>query len=183
MLKLLMKKLGTPAKDEALSVEGSGGVSAEGGAALGVFLVFVGAETEVVGAGTCTTVRGWGRWVRTSGCGCGGASVVVVGVVVVFGLGVVLVLVVGVAGSEGGASVGGAGTVVVPVAGGEASVAGAEDSEVVGSATVVVSVDTAPAGRAVASAAQADSEIAARSAIKVDVVERGSIEISCRAGS
>jgi hypothetical protein len=182
MLKLLMKKLGTPANDDALSVEGSGGVSAEGGAAFAPFSALVGAETAEVGAGTWTTVRGWGRWVRTSGCGAGSASAVVVGVGVGFGLGVVLVFVVGVAGSEEGASVGGAGTVVVPVAGGEASAAGAEDSEV-GSVTVVVPVDTAAAGTAVASAAKADSEIAARSAIRVDVVERRRIEISCRAGS
>jgi hypothetical protein len=131
MLKLLMKKLGTPENDDALSVEGSGGVNADGVTAF----VTAGAwaARRAAGAFACegtTVARGWERCVRTSGAGAGAVSVVVVVVVVVvgvdvvvvvvgagavFGFGVVLGVVVDDVGSEGAGSEGGAGTVVVPV--------------------------------------------------------------------
>lgn len=127
MLKLSMKKLGTPENEDALNVEGSGGVSADGETALAPVLAFPGrwATGALVREGTI--VWGWERCVRTSGAGVVVASVVGVVVVgVVFGLGVVLVVVVGGAdcegaGSGGAGSDGGAGTVVVPVTDVEAS--------------------------------------------------------------
>lgn len=125
-----MKKLGTPENEDALNVDGSGGVTAEGVTAFAP--VEAGADCGVP-SDAGTTVRGWGCWARTSGAGVAGASVVVVVVVVLvgagvevgvglgFGFGVVLVVVGDEAASEGAGSDGGAGTVVVPVELGDAS--------------------------------------------------------------
>jgi hypothetical protein len=112
MLKLSMKKLGTPVI-EPPSAEGSGGVSEEGDTPL-TFGFALGPEPGcpvAVEVPLCdgATVRRWRRCVRTSGAG----TTVVVSVVVV----VVDVLVGGAA-----SGVGGAGTVVVPEVVGGASV-------------------------------------------------------------
>jgi hypothetical protein len=161
MLKLLMKKLGTPDSDPP-SVEGSGGVSAEGATTLVLAFVFVFADIGVAAALPWTrgaAVRGWGRCVRTSGAG----TVVVAGLVAVS----VVVVVVGVGVAPGGAGCGGAGTVVV-------AGAGVVEPSVVG-ATVVVSASAPLVGIRKASAASGGSSVAVRG--------RRIISFSCRAGS
>jgi hypothetical protein len=115
MLKLLMKKLGTPAS-EPPSVEGRGGVSADGDMAFVLAL----APEPVGGDCACSVwalprtrvaVRGCRRRARTSGAGT--VVVSVVAVVVVVGPVVVPVGAVVWDGWDGG----GAGTVVVSVVG------------------------------------------------------------------
>jgi hypothetical protein len=168
MLKLLMKKLGTPDSDPP-SVEGSGGVSAEGATALALVFVFavvlVFADMGVAAALPWpwgAAVRGWGRCVRTSGAG----TVVVPGLVAVSVV-VVVVVEVGVQVGLGGAGCDGASTVVV------GGVGGVEPSEVV--MTVVVSASAPLAGIRKASAASGGSSVV--------VSGRRIISFSCRAGS
>jgi hypothetical protein len=161
MLKLLMKKLGTPDSDPP-SVEGSGGVSDDGGTPFFVLFTPAGAGAYEVGFGLWTWVTAVGGWeccLRTSGAG----TVVVSGA----GVAVVLVVVVLVVVVDGGVSAGrdGAGTVVVPATGGGDSEAG------------VVAGVPARALLGVASAAST-----ARSGGNAAMRE-GLVIVSCRAGS
>src|ERR1700728_2573237 len=173
MLKLSMKKLGTPENEEALSVAGNGGVIAEGDTAFAP--AGAAGEPETVGL-ACggTTVRGWECCVRTSGATGGAGAVVVVGTVVVvvgagvgLGFGVVPVVVGGGAGSDGVGSAGGAGTVVVPVV---------PVSAVAGSAVPTVALASAAPANVSASSATSSGESAV-------VRRRRVIAISCPAGS
>lgn len=163
-----MKKLGTFESDPP-SVEGSGGVSAEGDTAL-VFLPFLpvvvldgGSVEDGLPWACMTVVRGCERCVRTSGAG----TVVVVDspVEVVGGGGVAVVLVLVLVGA--GSAAGGAGTfVVVAAAGAVASAVGAVE---------VVSASAASTGTSTASVASSGS----RSAVSGGLV----LIVSCRAGS
>jgi hypothetical protein len=159
-----MKKLGTFESDPP-SVEGSGGVSAEGDTAL-LFLPVMALDGGCVVDGLpwawVTVVRGCERCVRTSGAG----TVVAVDspVEVVGGGGVAVVLVLVGAGSTAG----GAGTFVVVVA-----AAGAVASAV--GAVEVTSASAASTGASMASATSSGS----RSAVGDGRV----LMVSCRAGS
>ena len=123
MLKLSMKKLGTPDSDPP-SVDGSGGVSADGDTGFAPGRLLVGRCAAGVLAWTWASVGGCACCRRTSGTGGGVvASLVVVVVVVPDGAGTGAG--VGVLGVDGaGCDGGGAGTVVVCDAGAEVSCAG-----------------------------------------------------------
>ena len=136
MLKLSMKKLGTP-DTEPPSVDGKGGVSADGGSGLAFAFVpapdFVWVRADgLLGWPRVTTVGGWDCCARTSGAGTIVVSVVVVVLVVVLGR----VAVPDGAGSGAGGvgTVGDEGAVVVSGAGVGVS----------GSGTVVVVSASAP---------------------------------------
>jgi hypothetical protein len=168
MLKLSMKKLGTPER-EPPKVEGNGGVSADGDTAF----AFAPAADFVIDCPffLCAPPCAWVASVRGGGCcarACGAGTVVTSACVVVVLAPVVLVPVVGRAGSGAG----GAGTLVTP---------SGVDAEA--SVVVVVVVTVVAVGSASAPLVGVTTAITASEASSAVVSGREIIEFSFRAGS